>query len=523
MRALVGRLVCLVAALFACHGLSAAGAKPAPRAPIAVVKAVTSCTVADRGYAAQLANRTVRWLASGGVKADLIDDRALEASLKGRRLVYLVVCQKPSAAQLQALARLRARGGKIAVLQSYSPALAAFMGVPAQTVAPPRSVPVQVRRVPAGWWSANIFGADGLEEAKARLLLDMAGQAVPGAWNAAAWEARRTARLAAEREYGRLQLPRPGEIHAVWDHTGEGLYPGDWPRTMRLLRANGVTDLFVNVAGAGFAHYPSRILPRSQVCAASGDQLAACLAAARGTGVRVHAWVLCFTAARGSPARLAALAKRGWRLKDKAGRLSEYLDPLNADLRAHLLAALDELARGYSVAGIHLDFVRWYEGAATKPRNPAASVTSFVAAARARVRAARPRMWLTAAVLPSYPSCVRSVGQDWEAWIDRGLIDYAVPMNYFENHAKYEAAVTRQANTRARARRLISGIGVTANESALSPVQVIDQVNAARRAGLAGVALFDLDSTLAARVLPVLRLGLFRPVAPLPSRARPRQ
>ena len=39
-------------------------------------------------------------------------------------------------------------------------------------------------------------------------------------------------------------------------------------------------------------------------------------------------------------------------------------------------------------------------------------------------------------------------------------------------------------------------------------MKVIDQINVARRAGLAGVAFFDLDYTLAAEILPVLRLGM---------------
>ncbi len=496
-----------LSAFFLC---GVAWAKPAPRAKIAVVQAVTACTAADRGYAASLANRTVRWLTDGGVKADLIDDRELEKSLTGRRLAYLVVCQKPTAGHLQALTRFRARGGKVAVLQSFSPELAAFMGVPVQKKALPRSVPAKVATVPGGWWSTNIFGADGTEEAKARLLLGMAGAAVPGVWNATAWDARRKARVVAEQEYGRRQRPRPGEIHAVWDHTGQGLYPGNWSRTMRLLKANGVTDLFVNVAGAGFAHYPSGVLPQSQICISSGDQLAACLAAARGTGVRVHAWILCFSASRSSSAQLASFAKRGWRLKDKSGRLTEYLNPTNPDLRWRLISAIDELVRKYAVAGVHLDFVRWYEGAAAKPRNPATAIDSFVGAVRTRTRAARPHLWLTAAVLPSYPSCVSSVGQNWKNWIDHGLVDYAVPMNYFEDRAKYAAVVVQQADTRARARHIISGIGVTANESVLTPVQVIDQINAARRAGVSGVALFDLDRTLEARVLPVLKLGLFK-------------
>lgn len=489
----------------------AAGAKPPPpRSPIAVVRAEVACRAAERGYAAQLAERTARWLGTGGVKADLVGDGRPEAAFAGRRLVYLVVCQKPSADILRALERLRARGGKIAVLQSYAPELAAFMGVAAPGPAARRADAVAVQAASGGWWVPNLFTADEEEDVKARRLLAMAAAAVPGAWNAAAWQARRKALLAAERDYGRRQRPRRGEIHAVWDHTGEGLYPGDWPRTLRLLRAQGVTDLFVNVGGAGFAHYASRVLPRSPVCRASGDQLAACLAAARGTGVRVHAWFLCFTAARGSASRLAELAKRGWRVKDRAGRLTEYLDPSRADLRAHLLAALDELERNYPVAGVHLDFLRRYEGAAARPRNAAAAVTAFVEAARRRQRAAAPRAWLTAATLAGYPACVASVGQDWGDWLDRGLIDYAVPMNYFTRLEACEAALARQTGGGARARRIISGIGVTANESVLSPAQVVDQVNAARRAGVAGVALFDLDRTLADRVLPVLRLGLFR-------------
>lgn len=485
-------------------------AKQMPRSKFVVVKTVTACAASERGYAASLATRTVRWLADGGVKADLVDDRALDSALLGRRLAYIVVCQKPTAAQMQSFARFRARGGKLAVLQSYSPELAGFMGVSLQKHVLPRSVPPKVTTVQCGWWSANIFGSDATEDVKARVLLDMAGRTVPGSWSAAKWDSKKKVLAMVERDYGKMQKPRAGEIHAVWDHTGQGLYPGNWARTMRILKANGVTDLFVNVAGAGFAHYPSSVLAQSQVAVTYGDQLSACLAASRGTGIRVHAWVLCFTAARSSAAQKASLAKRGWRIRDKGARLTEYLDPSNPQLRWHLISAIDDLVRRYPVAGVHLDFVRYYEQAKAKPANAAAVVTSFVEAVRKRMKSARSHMWLTAAVMSGLPSCATSVGQNWGTWLDRNLIDYAVPMNYFEDNKKLSAALSRQTETRARARRIISGVGVTANESVLTPMQVVDQVNAARRAGVAGVALFDLDSTLVERVLPVLRLGLFR-------------
>lgn len=477
------------------------------KAPIAVVQATTACAAADRSYAASRAKWTQQSLKTGGVKADLIGDAGLAKELAGRRLVYLVTCQTPSAAQLAALESFRQRGGKIAVLQSYSPDLARFM----RHSAPAKAVrgPVSLVAAAGGWWSSNLFAAEVSETDKIRLLVGMADVGL-GTRYGAAWEAKLRAKAAAVRAKALAQTPRPGEIHAVWDHSGEGLYPGDWPRTMRFLKANGVTDLFVNVAGAGFAHYASRVLPASDTYRQRGDQLAACLAAARGTGIRVHAWVLCFNATRGSTARLAQLAQRGWRLKDKAGNLTAYLDPSNADVRWHLLMALEEAAAKYPVAGIHLDFVRWYEKAAGKPVEPSKAVDGFVESVRTRLRVKHPRMWLTAAVLPSYPSCVRSVGQDWERWIARGLVDYIVPMDYVEKPKAFRDLLARQARTPVQARHVIAGLGVTANESRLGAGQVIDQIVTARRAGVAGVSLFELNATLAEEVLPFLRLGLFR-------------
>ena len=90
--------------------------------------------------------------------------------------------------------------------------------------------------------------------------------------------------------------PRAGEIRGVWDHFGRGLYEGDWPRTIATLKAAGISDIYVNVAGPGFAHYASNVLPRSKLFGRSGDQLAACISAAKGSGMRVHAWVMCFSA-----------------------------------------------------------------------------------------------------------------------------------------------------------------------------------------------------------------------------------
>ena len=356
----------------------------------------------------------------------------------------------------------------------------------------------------AGFWMTHVLLADGDEDLKARLLGAIVGSVDPKAWNFAAHSARVAAKSRELRGIAAAQTPRKGEIHAVWDHSGCGLYPGDWPRTIRLLKESRVTDLFVNVAGAGFAHYPSAVLPRSKTFEQEGDQLSKCLAAAKGSGIRVHAWLLAFSATRASPERLDAFAKKGWRLKLNSGKPTEYLDPSNPGARAYALAAVEEL-QSYPVAGVHLDFVRWGDGTA-KPADAASHVSRFVAEARRRVK--RPK-WLTAAVYGKYPQCVGSVGQDWVGWLDMNLVDYVVPMDYTESPKTFAELLAQHAMTKSRARRTIAGIGVTANESRLDAGQVIEQIKLSRRFDMAGNALFDLDTTLEKRILPYLRMGIW--------------
>ena len=513
----------------------------------------------DPGYTTSLANHIQRWLSNERVSARVSTPAQMASALRNERLAFLVGFERnPTAAEMQTLRAFRARGGRLVVFHSASPALAELMGVkPAGYVAAPypgaysrmdfspkslAGAPSSVRQtstvlhrarpIPgrssvlavwkdrkgvntgepawlssnAGYWMTHVLLADGDEDLKAQLLGALVGSIDPSAWSLAAHRRRVSERAAATRALALQQVPRAGEIHATWDHSGCGLYPGDWPRTMRVLREARVTDLFVNVAGFGFAHYPSAVLPRSKTFAQEGDQLAACLAAARGTGLRVHAWVICFSATRGTPATLADYAKRGWRLKTAKGALTDYVDPSNAQVRGRILAALDELQSKYpSLAGIHLDFVRWGDST-VKPKGAATVVTQFVAEARRRVR--RPR-WLTAAVYGKYPACVSTVGQDWFGWLDAGLVDYLVPMNYCDSNLKFAELLLLQAAAKGGARRLISGIGVTANESRLDARRVIEQINLARKFGFAGVALFDLDATLEKQVLPYLKLGIW--------------
>ncbi len=457
---------------------------------------------------------------------------------------------------------------------------------------------------PSGYWMTHVLLADGDAEAKGRLLLALAAAHDRSLWQPAASRvlqqarqvggiggvtglaalagklsdpARRSHAVAAaqsvqqkEREsvqllsagqgyeawlaanelktrmyevYGLLQPARKGEIRAVWDHSGMGLYPGDWPRTCRLLKDAGFSDLYVNVAGSAFAHYASGVLPRSRVFDEQGDQLAACLAAAKPLGLRVHAWLLCYSTQGATQDRLDIFRKRGWLLTHADGTPQAWLDPAVPEIRTYLVSAVRELAVNYKTDGVHLDFVRYPDyvsslGPTVKTRFEKATgrraadwpedvktgalraqfirwraeqVSDFVQAARKVIKRDAPGKLLTAAVFGKYPSCLDAVGQDWESWTNIGLVDYVVPMNYTEDLAKYNEWLGQQTRTRKQALKIVAGIGVTAAESRLDVAQVIDQIQASRRAGCPGFALFDLDTTLRQEILPVLRMGVTAP------------
>jgi len=511
----------------------------------------------DKGYYTSLAKHVSRWLASEGIVSTIVDADKPGKALDGAKAAFLIGFTDDGPLKTGDVESFLSRGGKAIVFYSSSKSLASLMGVkllgyraasrpgewsrmdfsadsrvkPPSRILQTSTVLQRAAAIPSkgrvmatwsdrkgkntgdaawiesdkGFWMTHVMLADGDETLKARFLASLVGWAAPTLWQRESSLAKATAKHRKTRAFAKKQIPKKGEIHAVWEHSGAGLYPGDWPRTIKLLRENRVTDIFVNVAGAGFAHYDSKVLPHSKVFLQEGDQLKACLAAAKGSGVRVHAWITCFNATRSSPATLADFKKRGWLLKTKSGDTSEYVDPSNAEVRKHVLAAIEELSRMEGLAGVHLDYVRWFDHA-VKPKNAATIISKFVAEARRRVK--RP-VWLTAAVYGKYPACIASVGQDWTGWVDSGAVDYVVPMDYTESNERFEGYLKQHAEVRKRASKTIAGIGVTANESRLDAQKTIEQILLSRKYSLVGVSLFDLDTTLEKDVFPYLRLGVW--------------
>jgi uncharacterized lipoprotein YddW (UPF0748 family) len=208
-----------------------------------------------------------------------------------------------------------------------------------------------------------------------------------------------------------------------------------------------------------------------------------------------------------------------------------YLDPGNPEVQSYTTEVYLNLLRNYDVDGIHLDQIRYYEGDALRwgynpasvarfdesfgldPSNQPAptdpdwvtwrrdQVTALVRRIYLGAKAIKPNVAVTAAVVTwgkgpqtdddwERQAPYASVLQDWRAWLQEGIVDYLVPMDYYreagEQGAWFDTWTQWQVSHPGK-RGVVLGMGSYLNtaDGALA------QLGRARALGALGVALYS--------------------------------
>ncbi len=311
----------------------------------------------------------------------------------------------------------------------------------------------------------------------------------------------------------------------------------------------GANGLIVQVVGRAEAYYRSAILPPADF-QEGFDPLAYLISVARPNGMEVHAWVNAFLvwSSPWAPEDSAHvwLACPDWFMGDASGRstrdysreecesaglVGATLSPAVPEVREFLASIAVEIARGYDVDGIHLDYIRYpnpsfgfeqaalgafyletgldaldifrrYSGMESLSEQWGAwrrrQVTLTVLTVRSALRGAAPGVLLSAAVMADPSEAPVQYFQDWREWIHEGLVDFVCTMAYTSNRAR--ALELAQLGTSEDPDKVIHGIGVYNQPiSAALP--------AAREAidlGAAGICVFSLG-TLAPESTWVIR------------------
>lgn len=342
------------------------------------------------------------------------------------------------------------------------------------------------------------------------------------------------ARESFDRAYLLVQPSPKIEARGWWCHSATGPYLGDWNRAAAELSRAGFNMVVPNMLWAGVAHYPSDVLPRSGVYEKYGDQIAQCLAAARKHGLEVHVWKVNHYLAGAPKEFLEKLRQEGRTQVSAAGEPLDWLCPSHPENFKLEADSMVEVAEKYDVDGLHFDYIRYPDGnhcycpgcrarfeadSGRKVENWPADcsygsrgnefrqwrcdqITRLVAAVSGRAKKIRPGIKISAAVFGSYPSCRRSVGQDWAAWVQAGYLDFLCPMNYTTSDPGFESLVKNQLRLIDGRVPLYPGIGATATGIAMTPAQVLGQINLARSLGAGGFTIFNLAEPTIQKIAP---------------------
>jgi len=210
-----------------------------------------------------------------------------------------------------------------------------------------------------------------------------------------------------------------------------------------------------------------------------------------------------------------------------------YVSPVSQAAADYTVAVVRDVAERYAIDGVHLDYIRYPNDDFDYSRDTLAAFRRSLAARLLAVEERRwdaraaageplvytqafPERWhafrtdrltslLTAlghAVKTSRPAAVVSVAvapdpreaatrrlQDWRDWLDRNLVDVLCPMAYTTETTVFAAQID-VARQIAGTHPLWAGIGA----HRLSADQIVENVQTARRLGVAGMILFSYDS-----------------------------
>ncbi len=324
----------------------------------------------------------------------------------------------------------------------------------------------------------------------------------------------------------------------------------------------GANGLVAQVVGRGESYYESDILPEATFQQGL-DPLAYLIARARPAGLEVHAWVNAYLvwSAPLPPRDTAHVwhAHPDWFMTDREGRstrsytdaeldaagiVGATLSPALPEVRAWLADIASEIAGGYAVDGIHLDYIRYpgpsfgFEPEATGAfqmdtgldPTPLArgygmtevlqeawrewrteQVTLTVETVRSALRAEAPGMPLSCAVMADPDEALSVWCCDWGGWLEEGLVDFVCTMAYTTSSER--AVELAEEGTETGGERVVHGIGVF-NQPVSS---ALVGAEAALGLGAGGVCVFSIGSMPRedARLLRELWEGGGRPSRPM--------
>jgi uncharacterized lipoprotein YddW (UPF0748 family) len=322
-----------------------------------------------------------------------------------------------------------------------------------------------------------------------------------------------------------LQAQPKQEIRAVWLTTNYGL---DWPkkparnttdiqtqkaeldRILDQLQAAHINLVFLQTRLRGDVIYPSEIEPRSEhikahFATADYDPLAYAVEACHQRGLECHAWFVVYPSGNRKIYDLT-----------KSHKGESYLDPGNPQTTPYLLKLIHEIVSLYDIDGLHLDYVRYPDDAASFPDESAyrlygngeskntwrrENINQFVYAAYDTVKSLKPWVQVSSSTIGMYDNMPQTAKRHWTAyhsvfqdpadWLEKGKHDFIVPMMYYSGSLFFP--FVPDWLSKSNGRLIVPGLGLyqmDRNEANWDSETLLEQIQYCRDNQTSGNAFF---------------------------------
>ena len=283
---------------------------------------------------------------------------------------------------------------------------------------------------------------------------------------------------------GLLAQPKH-EVRAVWLTTIGGI---DWPSTfahdgmgisaqqqqfidiLDRLQAINVNTVLLQTRVRATTIYPSDIEPWDGCLSGKPgqspgyDALQFAIDECHRRGMELHAWVVTIPIGKWKSYGCQRLRQRYPYLVKHIGE-EGYLNPESSQTADYIADICEEITRRYDIDGIHLDYIRYPE--TWKGSKQTSYITHIVERIHDRVKYYKPWVKLSCSPIGKYDdlsrysargwNARRTVAQDAQLWLRRGLMDQLYPMMYFQGNNFYPFALDWQEHSYGRT--IISGLG----------------------------------------------------------------
>lgn len=186
------------------------------------------------------------------------------------------------------------------------------------------------------------------------------------------------------------------------------------------------------------------------------------------------------------------------------------------EVRQFVGDAVMEIVENYDVDGVHLDYIRypWPSSDVDLKLFGPDDVPSTVQGVYRRVKAVKPDVQLTAAVMRGQNSSANDILQNWADWLAGEYIDYVMPMAYLspDDNDRLEYYLG-EWQALPHFERIVPGLSVVTDfesNTLKTPEQLIAQIEICRAGGAGGVTIFD-ENTITGALLDTLAAGPFAP------------